>query len=208
VRGGVPADWFRVAVLVGWSVVALASVTPEGIQYFEPIVLSTFLVGFLVTLCDLLGTHAGHPPVRQGWIRPALIATVVCACLATVAASVPSMREGERELAISTTVAPALLLVIAGLAIAAIRWPSPRRLASLAVVAFSGWLVLVNLPQQHYRSSALAEVTAPWTLVAYSQAAAAIALLAIFIGRAAYRSSSQCSSVPPRAIVRVTRSAR
>ena len=207
-RDGVPADWFRVAVLLGWSVVALASVTPDGIEYFAPIALLTFLVGFLVVLGDLLGTHAGHPPVRLGWIRPALIATIAFACVATVAASVPSMREGERELAISTTVAPALLLVIAGLAIAAIRWPSPRRLASLAVVAFSGWLVLVNLPHQHDLPSTLAEITAPWTLVAYSQATAAIALLAIFIGRAAHRASSECSSVPPRAIVRITRSAR
>lgn len=188
-------DYLRIGITVIWlaTIATLVLEAPRVVIALSMFAVLGYMLGFLIALGDFLAAVKGQPPVPDARIPVTLMAAFVIVGLAVSRQPVTRWGAGvEHVVPLGGTWLWATLAILCGLAI---RWPSPRLLGAVSVVA---WLA----PPITFFFAATA--TRSETLGAdYIALASACALIALWVGRYAMKASMQLqTAIPPRAIIR------
>lgn len=165
----------------------------------------------VLALRDAIGAH-DTVPARCGGTRMALLALVICTIAGGIASTVPSMAivdsvgtHGPHP--ISDRVAPLVWAALFALCVRALHWPSPRRVAHVALASAIAWPVLhVTVVFSNLVFFGTREIVDLRVLQVYGSAVYGVALIGVTLGivaRHAQRSAIEltpaiASSAPSR----------
>ncbi|HEY4182784.1 MAG TPA: hypothetical protein VGM90_38395 [Kofleriaceae bacterium] len=197
----------RWTLIVLWALLALLLYQPALLVVGWPVLLLALAAGVAWTAQDFGGVRHQEEPLDLPWVRGlvrvelGVIAAVATACVVFATSRVLCNR--DHAYAMSTDFVPVMLSVVLVSALAALRTPSPKRLAivSFSLLATGPLLVAVHLFSRPLFDLGEFSVGSPFMYDGYALGVVVLGALGIHIGIVARRRGygSEIIAPPPEA---------
>ncbi|HEY4059633.1 MAG TPA: hypothetical protein VGM39_23625 [Kofleriaceae bacterium] len=203
----------RWSLIVLWVAIAILLYQPAFVFIGWPVLLMAFAAGLFWTAQDFGGVRHQEEPLDHRWsrnmVRIELAVTTVVATLCVVLATSLVLRHRNHGYAMSTTFVPVMLSVVLVATLAALRTPSPKRLAiaSLALLSTGPLLAAVHLFALPFFNLDADRVQYPLMYAGYAIGVLVLGALGIHLGIVARRRGygSEIIAPPPQASLVIRR---